>query len=396
MLERLVRSLHSRNPFYLLSAVCMLTGCYALSRAIGLQPGNWKPLVELIGVLQIYEFVLLGLAMFLSKQDRMPGDARMAFLLGLLFIADATFLNTELAASSPWIAPWMALAHLAFLVPKWLFLRDALALTSLRVLALTPAQIGLLVYIPGTFSAIHFMDSRVHALGLGRAMLPLVIYVVWWLVGMLPLAYLWADGDSEHGHDRLARSISRASLYVPSVSILVHLFMLHWLYGLPVYASYLTPLYLGVATNVVYTLAKSSTPTRRLLQWGAPLVAVFLSSSYPDSLVFVVGGAFVVTPLRLALLGIAATLLIHRFLSSQPAFGWASILAVALMFSGHSFDVMRMRLRRVVPDTVGEFGVAALVAAFALLALAVAVSLWRPRDEPPPATPDRRIVRYAE
>ena len=167
MFQKMARSLHARNPFYLLSAVSMLAGCFALSRALTAAPGQWKPLVALMGVLQLYEFVLLGLAVLLYRRIRMPSDARMAFLLGLLFVSDSTYLNTELATSNPWAAPWVALAHLAFLVPKLIFLRDTLGLTSLRTLALTVAQVAFLVFIPGTFSAVHFMDSKVHAQRIG-------------------------------------------------------------------------------------------------------------------------------------------------------------------------------------------------------------------------------------
>ncbi len=396
MLQQIVRSLHARNPFYLLSAVCMLTGCYALSRAIGLQPGHWEPLVTLIGVLQFYEFVLLGLAVFLLRRGMMPRDSRMAFLIGLLFVVDATYLNTELATASPWVAPWVALAHLAFLVPKLVILRDGLGLTSLRTLALTVAQIGFLVYIPGTFSAVHFMDSKVHALGLGRQMLPLVVYGLWWLVGLLPVLYLWADRDSEHGDDPFAHPISRASLLLPFASILLHLFTLHWLYNLPVHGSYLTPLYLGIATNIAYTFAKDSDRWRTLLQWGAPLVAVLFSRVYPETLVFTLGDAFVVSPVRLALIGVAATFAVHRSLASQPSFAWASVVALSLTVSGHSFAAMRLRWINVIPENSAELGVAALVAAFALLALALAVRLWSTRVNPLTPTPRTREARYAE
>jgi hypothetical protein len=51
-----------RNPFYLLSALSMLLGCFALSRHPTFVPGQWMPLVILMGVLQVYEFLLLVLA----------------------------------------------------------------------------------------------------------------------------------------------------------------------------------------------------------------------------------------------------------------------------------------------------------------------------------------------
>lgn len=263
----------------------MLAGCFALSRALSAAPGQWKPLVALMGVLQLYEFVLLGLAVLLYRRVRMPSDARMAFLLGLLFVSDATYLNTELATSNPWAAPWVALAHLAFLVPKLIFLRDALGLTSLRTLALTVAQVAFLVYIPGTFSAVHFM------------------------------------------------------------------------------------------------------------------VAVLFSTVYSDELVFTLGDSLVITPLRIALVGAAVSFWIHRSVSERPSFVWASILTTSLAVSGPTFSAMRLRWTNLFPETYAEFGIVAVAVAFAMLLLALAVSLWRPRRPPedrhPPMT-HSRVARYAE
>lgn len=394
MFQSFVRLLHARNPFYLLSAVSMLLGCYALSHALGLEAGQWEPVASLIGVLQVYELVLLGLAVFLLRHG-MSRDARTAFLLGLLFVADATYLNTEIAAASPWIAPWIALAHLAFLIPKILVLRDALGLTSLRTLAVTVAQVSVLVFIPATFSGIHLMDSNVYALGLGRAMLPLVAYGLWWLVGAIPIVYLWADRASEHG-DAFAALVSRVSLVLPFGSILLHLFTLHWMYSLPLYGSYLTPLALGIATNVVYTFARDHRAGRLFLQWATPAVAVVLSAGYPETLVFTVGPSFIVTPFRMAFVAIAVVFWIHRRLSDQPVFTWASVAALGVSLSGPSFTAMRVRWVNVFPETLAEVGIAFVIGAFALLALGLAFSLGRAGDGDSTHVSRGGPPRYAE
>jgi hypothetical protein len=381
MFHRFTRSLHERNPFYLLSAFSMLTGCYALSRILGLNPGQWKPVVVLMGVLQVYELVLLALAVYLLRRVKMRSDARMAFLIGLMFLVDTTYLNSELATSDPWTAPFVALAHLAFLVPKLAVVRDSLGLTSLRTLSLTVGQIGLLLYIPGTFSAVHFMDSKVHALGLGRQMLPLTVYGLWWLVGAIPLLYLWADRPSEHGENDLARTVSRVSLMLPLVSILVHLLSLHWLYDLPIHGAYVTPLLLGIGANVAYTLFDEAAAPKLVTQWGAPLLALVCSNAAPESLSFEMGELVVVTPLRLALLAISAVYWMHHSRSRQGAFVFASTFALGLALSGPSFSTMTLTWRSLFPETYGELGIAALVGAFAFLALALAVSLSKPTED---------------
>ena len=383
MFQGFVRSLHERNPFYLLSVTSMLAGCYAMSRGLGETPGQWKPLVSLMGVLQIYELALLSLAVLLLRRVRLERDARMAFLLGLLFLVDATYLNTELAAAHPWTALWVALAHLAFLVPKLFVVRDVVGLTSFRTLTLTVAQISILVYIPSTFSAVHFMDSHVHALGLGPERLPLVIYGIWWVVGLFPALFLWADRGSEHGEPRVARQVSRVSLLLPFASILLHLFSLHWMYNLRLSGAYLAPVLLAIGANLAYTFARDASGLRHALQWGAPLLALYLSSGSPETLHFLLFDAVVMSPTRMALCGIALAFWLHRSMSGRPSFTVGATLSLSLALTGHSFSTMRMTWMRLVPGSQLELGLMAIVGAFALLALALAVSLWRPQENGP-------------
>jgi len=116
----------------------MLLGCFALSRHLTFVPGQWMPLVILMGVLQVYEFLLLGLALYLNRRGPARADAASLLLLGLAFLVDVTYLNAELAAAHPWVAPWVALALLVLAAVKLVLLRDALALTSRRALAVAP------------------------------------------------------------------------------------------------------------------------------------------------------------------------------------------------------------------------------------------------------------------
>ena len=380
MFQKLVRFLHERNPFYLLSVVSMLAGCYAMIRGLGETPGQWKPLVSLMGILQIYELVLLGLAVVLLRRVRLERDARMAFMLGLLFLVDATYLNTELAAAHPWTAVWVALAHLAFLVPKLFVVRDVLGLTSLRTLSLTVAQISILVYIPSAFSAVHLMDSYVYALGVGPERLPLVIYGIWWIVGLFPALFLWADRGSQHGEPRVARRVSRVALFLPFASILLHLFSLHWMYNLRLSGAYLAPVLLSIGANLAYTFARDASSLRLTLQWGAPLLALYLSSGSPESLHFLLFDTVVMSPTRMALCGIALVLWLHRSMSGRPSFAMGATLSLSLALTGHSFPTMRMTWMRLVPGSQLELGLTAVLGAFALLALALAVSLWRPHE----------------
>lgn len=390
MFRRIASFGPGKNPFYLLSALSMLLGCYALSGRMGLVPGQWKPIAGLIALLQVYEMLLLALAVFLHRRGRAPSDARTVFLLELLFLVDATFLNMELAASDPWIAPLAATAQLILAGVKILALRHALGLQSLRRLVVTLSQIGLLLFLPGVFSAVQFLDSKAYALGLGREMLPLAVYGVWWLTGSIPLGFLWADRGPEDSRDPSATEIGGVAMALPLGSILLHLAFLHWLYDLPLRASYLTPLMLGAATYLAYRLARRIEWLRLALVSVVPLLALTLSLAAPEALVFTWQGPgilpdLVVTPLRLALLGVALVSLLHAWLSGHKAWGWAAVAGFSMAFSGHSPASMATNWTRFIPETWEELGAAAVVAAFAFLALGLATSLGRPANGDPTA-----------
>ncbi len=79
-----------KNPFYGMSAGAMLFGCYMVNHALRLEPGHVGKLLTLMGVLQVYEALLLGLGAHLVVTRRAPRDGLTVLMLGTLFLLDAT------------------------------------------------------------------------------------------------------------------------------------------------------------------------------------------------------------------------------------------------------------------------------------------------------------------
>jgi hypothetical protein len=372
-----------RNPFYLLSALSMLFGCFVLSQHLTLSPGQWKPLVGLMGVLQIYEFLLLGLALYLNRGEHTRTDAMTAFLLGLLFLVDATHLNAELSASAPFVAVWVSGALLVLAAVKLGLLRRALGLTSRRAFTLTFVQIAIVLFLPVTVNAIQFPSSP----NFDRELVPRALYGLWWLVGAVPIAYLWVEGNPDRGSPTALR-IGRAALMLPLGSIFLHFIALHWLYRLPFQASYVTPLLLGATTYASFSFGRRLDALLLLFRWAAPVSAALFSLGGEALLTLSSSGIeVVVSPLRIALLALALAWLLHRAHSGEKAFGRAAFCSLLLALSGHAPGSMVRTWGRIVPETAVELGVAAIVAAFAFLALGLAKSLLSP------VAPPSRVMR---
>jgi hypothetical protein len=313
------------------------------------------------------------------------------FLLGLAFLVDVTYLNAELSAAHPWVAPWVALALLVLAAVKLLLLRDALGLTSRRALAVAIAQLGLLLYLPGAISAFYYLDSKVYHMRWGPEVLPHILYGFWSLVGCILIAFVWIERNPETARSLAARGIGRAALILPFASLLVHFLSLHLLYRLPFQAHYATPLLLGVSIYAFFSLGQRLAPFRVLFRWAAPAFAILFSTSGPD-LLSLTWHSFdvVISPLRVALAGLALVWFLHRALAGEKAFGWAAAGSLLMALSGHAPSSMAKNWASVAPETAVELGVALVVAAFAFLALGFARSLVAPRTTG--SSPGHRLV----
>ncbi len=91
-----LRFILDHNPFYLMSAISMLLGCFALLHALQPHPGQIAKLILLLGMLHVYEFLLLGLAVFLIGRLGMRRDGHILLIIQSVFLADATFLTAEI------------------------------------------------------------------------------------------------------------------------------------------------------------------------------------------------------------------------------------------------------------------------------------------------------------
>src|SRR5689334_18863840 len=82
-----------RNPFYLLSAACMLFGCIALTNSSSWSPIKLQRLLILTATLNFYELLLIGLALFLIVRRGLWRDGAILLILEAFFLVDVTFLN---------------------------------------------------------------------------------------------------------------------------------------------------------------------------------------------------------------------------------------------------------------------------------------------------------------
>ena len=389
------------NPFYILSAICMLFGVFALNNSFTWEPIPSRNLLNVLAMINVYEFILIGLALVRLRRS-VRRDAMVLLLIETFFLADVGFLNIELFGLGLKLGLTVnALVLLAAAVKALILLRAArISLTDGRLFFLL-IQLGVLFVLPGVIAIAGMRnDTFVH---------PLVLYAGWWVTALLPVAYvllaatprvarLDGDEDARAVDSRLpsyvlteyhARILTRVLLLLPMLSIIAHLSLCHWVYKVVFHPADVAPLLIGAAFAVGRCDGLiSSLAMRMRVQLALPVLAVVLCTfNVPEKLVF--GVAHVpFSPLRLTMMAAAVVYLDALWLYRHLLLALAVLVCGTGMVLGYSvvgikrslFSVVRWCVDvvdRLTPRTLHDWGVVSIGAAFVLLALGAMVSLSR-------------------
>jgi hypothetical protein len=385
-MRNLSRLFVHHNPFYLLSALSMLLGCFLLSRALAPEPGHAGKLVLLIGVLNLYEALLIGLALFLIVGRGLVRDGRSLLVLESVFLVDATFLGSELYASDLGIGA---------LVAGGLFLLALLKLGTvgrvLRVPLPPPlwfamAPLAVLLAVPGIFAAL--AQARLLSLP--------IVYLLWWVLALLVVIQAAVERDWPAAPVRSPAAAGADALRValgiaPLASLAAHLIGAGWVQGLGFYPSFLGPLFLALGIRSALREVPSL-PRKSSLWWPATGVLVSLGAS-SDLVVTNLGVPL--SPLRVTLVGAGLSYLLAFRIHRLRVFVWSACLCLGAAWAGHTLVAMVSSVtwlwrvlgswpRRIAPRTTGEWGLLAVGLSFVLLIVGALQSLWRPRTPEPP------------
>lgn len=379
------------NPFYLLSAACMLAGCLILTNSLSWNPIALKRLLTLIVTLNAYEAVVIGMALFLAVRRQLPGDARLLLILQAFFLLDFTFLNAEIATLDLRVGVWVIALLFGLALAKFLVIIRVLRPPfPLHQKVFVVAQLLVLFALPLVF---RWLDRT--------SVTPRQFYLAWWMVGLLPALYeilVHLDRPKVLATPPLPWSLAAPRLLylvLPWISLLTHLGILHYVYDTRFYGANAAPLLLGL-TLVFARLTPSPFMGRRdllAIRVLLPLSAVLVSLNNPHLLGFTVGWDVSLTPLRLALCGAYLVCIYSFFLAyAWPLLGAGAVVVLFWTFGPAIEQVVHWaRLawtwclawgQRLIPKTSTAWGVLAVIAAFAFLVLGFALSLTKSVAEP--------------
>ncbi len=379
------RRVIDRNPFYLISGVLMLAGCYAISVQTHGQVDALPPLLWLVAITWVYHAIVLGLAAWLGVGQGAEArrDATHLMVIWLLLSVDAALLYHEVLTRSPgWGYPMTAVAvalAVAGLVVAARRLRIGLTLPAWGMVLLNL----LLVYAVSTFYR-RWGDA---------GFLPdLTEFRAAWLLGLWlslhAIVRRWRKPDAQW------RVFTDLLIGLPVIAVIAHVYVGNYTYSGCASETFavhhLAPLLLGSAAILV---GMGNTPeTRRTRQVYAivmgSLAVLIATVADPPPLWWPAMGPMDIYAGVLALTGMAALLLwlwiLHREVVAL-VLGYALALLAFLL---HSPPVVRRTGDQIVttgmklaPDDGVAWGTLAVIGAFVMLGLGVGMSLWQRKKQ---------------
>lgn len=255
---------------------------------------------------------------------------------------------------------------------------------------LSPAR---LVYVLFQLAALLAMPCVFRGIDHGSVS-PRNFYIVWWLIGMMPLVREAAVRIWGEGHSTRVSGVAGLYLGLPWVSLISHLGILHYVYDVDYMAAMAAPLLLGLTLTLNHMSPSTFGTKRELLALRVilPIIAIMVSLGSPHQLTFSFGETsprYITT----AILGISGAYLTYVYCFFLPIAIWMLGIGVVVggsIFFGPSwieiqrtiwriFDWMMDVLDRMLPKTMVGWGVISVMASFFFLVIGAAVSLSAPK-----------------
>lgn len=382
-----------RNPLFLLSGISMFAGCYAASRAIRADPENPDALpllLGLLGVLNLYELMVIGLGLLLSRSATLVRDTRHLLGLAVLLMVDVGFIYHESAVASLPVGVMIGGAATV------LGLGKAVLITRGLGVRLRPMVVGL---VGIDLAAVYFLPVTMRWIAGDGFVSPGAMLGVFCVMGLLialhalPLRWGTIRADKRGDYLQLQQLVRGGVVLLPAMSAIAHVAVGPWVYGTGYSGAYLAPLLLGLAVVMGRQLAAAGdakTASRSALVLAGAAVASTLSS--PETMIALLHGPVDVyaSPMRGTLLATMAVVAWLGWRHRQWRYFLIAGAALVIALLGHTPAAIHRRvarivrdawalLRDIIPESQLEWGVFGVGCAFLLLACGAALSLWQHR-----------------
>ena len=369
-----------RNPFFLISAACMLWGCLSLTNSSSWNSVPLPRLLLLIGTLNVYEGALIAVALLLIGRGLLR-DGKILLILEAFFLVDVAFLSAEVVTANLRVGMTVNTILLVLAAVKLLAIRPVMrgALTTPRLLFVLTQMLALLA-LPCYFRRVD-----------DGSLSPLLFYGAWWVVGLMPAAGLLIRRLFKDQPAPPLRGMAGLFVCLPWVAMIAHLGILHYAYSVQYLPAMAAPVLLGL------TLALSRLPLAPVsknvnassLKWMLPVAAVLVSMGRPKELdVYLFRSSTAINTLMLTLAATYFTVIYcylwrHAFslvlggVSAGAALVFGPSVAQIEAVVSHGWNRIVDATNFVMPKNVIQWGMVSVAASFFFLMIGAAISLKR-------------------
>ncbi len=374
--------IHDRNPFFTLSGIFMLAGCFLVNHAThDPEVVPLKPLIITIGLFNIYNVIAAALAVWFIQKRNLQRDACALLAVPVLLAGDAALLYTELMLQHRGYG-W-AFAILGFGVAL------SLTLGVTRSLGGRPSR-AVLGSITTLLLAIYILPAFLAWSAEGRWLTAWTTYALSWLAAG-GVVWAWCIEwklrvgrfCGEREHTRFVYAFMRWLPRVLAVLFVLHVASTFRLFLTPLTLPHLAPLALAIGVLTVlrggpnrlaHSLAWALVAV--VLSWPAVLVNQGIQAGQPTWPQWLPIDGIEVTPWRIMLL--AAGVLIGaqtRYGRGLAAPAWA-LAFVWFGFMGSTPRQSWLALDNLRPDSTLQWGYWGIAAAFICLGLGLRSVIW--------------------
>ncbi len=377
-----LRLVVDHNPCYMLSGLFMLAGCYMISSVTHEHPDPLAELIALLGVFNLYEFLVIALACWVLRLG-LVRDAGTLLIMEVLLIADVTMLLNEAWTSR---IPLGAAVNGAGLTLAIIKMRIIARYSGLRLprhaWVLGTINLTALLGVPGLLAWLKSHDLLTAGW----------LYGAWWLTAsLIAITVTAARGigatRSDERHRRVAGVLYVCLLALPVASLIGHLMAAHYAYDLRYHLAHLGPLMWTLGAIWIARSPRCAPRPRQVILNGACALAIAFSWHVPETLTTMAGdpGFWPISSLRVTLLMTTALFVYGAWTSGTAIPAGTAILVFGLAVCGHTPDSIRRSLattwdrcltlgRWFLPDTIAGWGVSCIVTAFCLLGAGAMIS----------------------
>ncbi|MFH1231058.1 MAG: DUF4190 domain-containing protein [Planctomycetota bacterium] len=369
-----IQSFIINNPFYLLSALLMIIGCYLVLSPFQQISRSITDILIYLGIVNFYEAILIITAIYLMVHKKIIRDGVILLLIECFFLADVTLMSPVYQFYGVWdgIALSLTVTILAILkiyfIVRYLNLHFNWAFYCFAIIGL------FFLYLSGNAIFIGIKE------GINN---PMLLYIIWSIAGLIPAILIGISGRLQKTDGFLSIFNQKAQVVFVWIVIgltLIHLGTITWIVDATFYLCFISTLFISLAVIVPKLAPRWGEAEKLSWMYILPLSAILITAYVPLELVLDKSRFFPVTlsPLRINLILAAWAFAYFYIVYRQKlclVFGSACLLSSVL---GNDFESIFQVFEKG-PQTKKGWGIVSIIGAFVLFICGFLVSLRKSR-----------------